>query len=634
MREQRPHRARLRRLLCLGAIVLLGLEGLYLLGANLFLNTGMAPWALNRKPEKFRMDWQRAWSVIPGRVHLRGVRLRAQSRPVQWYVEAGQARISLRLLRLGFKHVSAHDTELRDVDFRLRGRGVATRADTDCALQPPIPGFTCGPGGSPELGPKPTSKRPWTFTFSGLTATDIHALWLDRFRYEGLATAAGSFTFAIRGPFHMDNASAHVSPGTLHVGDRQVTAALQLDAKAQFKPFLPQETQAREVLRYLSGNLSLDTERSDLGFLTHIARGTTWLNIGGEGRVHGSLDIANGTLTTASRLDVDDAQVQLAFLDFTVVGDGGIHARVVREGEALWTKLTASVDQYALSNGPDSPLVEGTNLTLEARSPDQDLTTPVPVLESTIDVPLATVPDLRQLNAYWPPDSGFRFNGGSGLVGGRLSLSTDQRSGHGNVHFASENAEWSVADTSLRGQVSLRAQLADADPTRRHFRLGTTQLDITTDPIAAKPRRKPPEPWNTRVMIHRGDVRLAQPLEVNAAFEAEVSDSRPLVAMLAARKPLLRWLRPLLTIEDIDLTGRLHLNETSIHLADLGLTSDGLDAQADLRLVGPSPEGHVLVSLGPLTAAVALAGGERDWKLTGARKWYAARVPSAPDMRQ
>lgn len=67
-----PLRHRLKRL----AVVLLFLELVYLLGANLFLNSAAAGRWIHRKPGRLVVQWARGWTVFPGVVHLRDVRLR------------------------------------------------------------------------------------------------------------------------------------------------------------------------------------------------------------------------------------------------------------------------------------------------------------------------------------------------------------------------------------------------------------------------------------------------------------------------------------------------------------------------------------------------------------------------------
>src|SRR5689334_23084205 len=63
------------------------LTGLYLLGVNLFLSSPLATHAFNRRPQKFRIAWSAAWTVWPGLVQVRGLRLWGHVNSVTWTVD-------------------------------------------------------------------------------------------------------------------------------------------------------------------------------------------------------------------------------------------------------------------------------------------------------------------------------------------------------------------------------------------------------------------------------------------------------------------------------------------------------------------------------------------------------------------
>ena len=62
-------------------------------------------------------------------------------------------------------------------------------------------------------------------------------------------------------------------------------------------------------------------------------------------------------------------------------------------------------------------------------------------------------------------------------------------------------------------------------------------------------------------------------------------------------------------------------------LADLRVTGGKkgrLEILGQLDLAPQDPSGLFFARWGPLSAAVSLAEGERDWKLTASRRWYDA----------
>jgi len=64
------------------AVSFLVLAALYLAGVNAALNLPAARDLLNRmQPERFRVTWQRAWSLYPLRLELMGVAAETVRRP-------------------------------------------------------------------------------------------------------------------------------------------------------------------------------------------------------------------------------------------------------------------------------------------------------------------------------------------------------------------------------------------------------------------------------------------------------------------------------------------------------------------------------------------------------------------------
>src|SRR5262249_21216904 len=57
----------------------LGLTAFYLVGANLLLASGALPRLIGTHSGALALEWRSAWTLLPGRVHVRDFRLRAAS---------------------------------------------------------------------------------------------------------------------------------------------------------------------------------------------------------------------------------------------------------------------------------------------------------------------------------------------------------------------------------------------------------------------------------------------------------------------------------------------------------------------------------------------------------------------------
>ncbi len=153
-----------RRILRWAGIAVLALAAVYLAGANLILNTDLLNPVLFRKPEKLLVEWRSGWTVVPGFVHVEGLRIRGQPKRMQWQCRLEEADVRLSLLAFASKRVRIRRAHGTGFEFYLRKRLTEeTRDDPNARHTPEIEGFSNPPDPVPEdiYPPKKKNKRPW-----------------------------------------------------------------------------------------------------------------------------------------------------------------------------------------------------------------------------------------------------------------------------------------------------------------------------------------------------------------------------------------------------------------------------------------------------------------------------------------
>lgn len=98
-------------------IVLVGLLVLYLIAGNIFLNTSLADAAINRKPDRFHIQWDSAWTLWPGRVTAHGVIAKGHVRRVQWQARAATASARIVVLPLFGRELRIDPIHAEQVQF-------------------------------------------------------------------------------------------------------------------------------------------------------------------------------------------------------------------------------------------------------------------------------------------------------------------------------------------------------------------------------------------------------------------------------------------------------------------------------------------------------------------------------------
>ncbi|HEY2295110.1 MAG TPA: hypothetical protein VGM86_30780 [Thermoanaerobaculia bacterium] len=275
----------LKRLL----FAILLLTGVYLLGVNLFLNSPLAPKAFNRRPAKFRIAWSAAWTVWPGLVQVRGLRLWGHVNSVTWTVDAERARGWINLGAFPtrtFRVTHLHAEGVRSTV--LRGPEQETEEDRKEAAEPETP--------------EDRSYQPWTLRFERITLDHIREFDFNDFRITGDGHGAGSFWVVIRRNFRLDPSQVTMPAAQLAMGNEPIARRIHIEAAASMGPYAPHEHPGLEGFDFLSGTLQARGEVPDLPFLE--SSGLVKTGHGAPGALIADLRVERGRLAPGSRFDV------------------------------------------------------------------------------------------------------------------------------------------------------------------------------------------------------------------------------------------------------------------------------------------------------------------------------------------
>ena len=317
----------LKRLL----LALVALAALYLLAANLFLNTPLGPWAVNRRPERFRASWSAAWSLWPGAVRVRGLALRGWTRnDVAWKVtvERGRGWIDLpALLKRRFVVSGFHGEGVRSSVSRGEGKGAPPERET------------------PNEKPRP----PWGLRLDGIELAGVREVGYDDFRLtgDGRGRVTGSFSFVFGEAFRMDGSRLVMPASRLWLGQEELAQDLDVDATVAFSPFVPHEHPGLEGWDFLTGSLAARGRVPGLPFLA----GTGLHNAGKPGRLVADLRVDRGRLAPGSRAELVAGGAAGSPAAFT------LNAGVGTEGPASGLRLSLQAQGLQAGRLPGRPPV-------------------------------------------------------------------------------------------------------------------------------------------------------------------------------------------------------------------------------------------------------------------------------------
>lgn len=160
----------LRRL----ALALVAIYLLYLLAGNVFLNTPLGEWAVNRKPEKFQLRWESGSTWWPGRVNLSKATLQGHVRRIAWQARVERASGRIALLPLLRKQLRVPVLQVAEVS------GGVQRVAKE------LPAATPREGG-------------WELHFERITSDSVRQASFDAVELKGVGSADVGFYKQLRG---------------------------------------------------------------------------------------------------------------------------------------------------------------------------------------------------------------------------------------------------------------------------------------------------------------------------------------------------------------------------------------------------------------------------------------------------
>ena len=137
------------------------------------------------------MDYSSAYSWIPGRVHVEGLKIRGSDWNIQWVLGIDKCDFNFSPLETSFIRLSRLARTRRRFDFFAFACGSRARRQEHTAALPPVPGFGRFSASPKPRGPttRPPTKPPSTTSgqsrLDDVDARDVREIWTDTIRYSG-----------------------------------------------------------------------------------------------------------------------------------------------------------------------------------------------------------------------------------------------------------------------------------------------------------------------------------------------------------------------------------------------------------------------------------------------------------------
>ncbi|RLE25926.1 MAG: hypothetical protein DRJ65_06695 [Acidobacteria bacterium] len=593
-------KARRRRLVRLA----LGAWAIYLVAGNLFVATPIGQNLIAPHPERFTIHWGRAWTVLPGLVHVRDLKIRQHSQDIVWHLTIDRAVTGINILALPFKTFHA---------VLPRVRGVEVEVEKASTTMPPTgktkPGFR--------------------ILLSGTGVKDIRFMDFFGIHIEGeeLRIGGGLDTTA-RGPLGIPRARVRIKTGQVTHEGVALATDFNLDCRARIDKHTKKDRSEGGIFPFISGSLTASGDIADLQFISTFLRSISWMQVrGGAGTLEADLDISKGTLQPGSRLDIQTSAFDFEYLDYTVTGKGKVMI-TGREADGRGdTELDFELDDFGLSFADsETPHIEGNDLSVKIIGNLGQMIQPDATVEVTIDIPESDIPDLRLYNRYFKGASPVEILSGKGRLRSHLEVQTGPGTGGGTIEVKTTNVSIDLKDRKVVADVHLLFPITITDLDNRIFTVDGSTINVANagvgTPEEKDPADTPPRDWWCDIAVPEGTLRLAQPLDLDIDVTLKAFDVEPLLALISKTRKSADRLDRILAIHDLEGGAHLTVGNSGTHISDLFAEGGRAEMLGNLCLRKGDNSGAIYIKYGILSLGVEILGEDEKKHIITPRKWY------------
>ena len=461
------------------------------------------------RPEKFYIQWERAWSPWPGRVYVRDVVTHGNSRSQMWELRAKRVSGSVSLLPLILKRVWARNVRGENVTYRQRPR---PREDRDFSANeawfPPI--------GDREVTPAVTgpyrSKRSWRTSIKDAVITGEHDYWIFDVRGTASGTVSGAFKAQSRGgPVEINVRHMELQAGPHSIsGTHDLVQGGRLRGSLEFLKFLPRVNRGIDLLNFVRTDLEMEFDADDLSFINLFLLNFKNFQVKGAGQVEGRLVFDQGWVKPGTDLRVDADDLSANLLDMTVQGNGQVNLSMDAANQSEM-QLGFSYDDLSVTHKDDGrPSLTGKSLDLVVGGDGRvlpDLENPNTSRSIGLSIDRLAVPDLALFQRYVPAKWPLTFHGGEGDLSGNMEIRPTAIST--SLKLVSSNADIAMRDYRFDTDLEAAVELHNPDLTQNRTRVGGSYLKLRNSHLNREGSDNA-DAWASSLEIHSGKFGIFQ----------------------------------------------------------------------------------------------------------------------------
>jgi len=526
---------------------LLVLEVLY----NTVLVTGLLATVITHfTHERPRVEWRRAWSLVPGRVHVRDLKLRQEEQNgSSWQLAMDDVTVNLSLFSLLSRTLKTDSLEVRGLSVQVR----SGTQETD--------------GEKPR---RPPPADPWKLFLHGVRVQEVHEVALKAVRLTGITAASGRLELVPGHRVSVRDARVQLGDGELSHEEAVVAHIEQGSGEFSLETQRKDADSGLDLMTGLTGGrFQFTATHPALHELSRRTPGFTGVSLkGGAGKLEVDLHVKEGRLAKGTQLRGSAEPLLLSL--------GALRLK------APWRFYS---DVYTQQDGTDR---WGLKLTLG------------PVrMDASEGLALETPEVLLLLGAQVP----------------RL----DELPADAQLELHAKNLQATWGGAALKGHV-----LVAADARKLSYQGGKVSLhgsQVQLQEVSVRTGSNEERNWEGTLTFPEAMLDLS-PASAKGRFSGNFSNAAPFVALLTYKGALPGVLSPLLTANNLNLSGEVSLGEEGLKVSQLLANGQGLELRGTAESATGTPHAVLLVKMGLISVGVETGAGDTHVQVLNASNWF------------
>ena len=360
---------------------------------------------------------------------------------------------------------------------------------------------------------------------------------------------------------------------------------------------------------------------SDLSWLNVLLKNRLGLAINGSGDIAANIILNKGWPAAGTKIEIHPQTLGVEVLDYVADGVGEVTLQVVKGGENPDASLSITLkDGVMRRKDEEQAYIEKVVIRLHALARGISFDGEGKDIDLHLEIPSATVADMTVYNQYLPVNTPMDFTGGAASFFADVKLTPD--TAKGRVHLQTEGLSARVDQQEIEGEVTTDITLIDGVPERMDFDISGSAITLDRVKVLGKEGSHNDDDWSAVFELKKARAVWKRPVEMHLEADVEMTDSKPIVAVIANQRGKHGWLEKALTIDDVKGQAVIYMAKKHITVPYAYAASDNIDVGVKGVITPDERNGVFYVRFRKLDGILKINNGKRNLDLLNAREKF------------